>query len=117
MRKPCPVRRTFSSQNDVFPLQSGKLLKDVADIVLYDEKAVRRWIRNFVAYDYEGLIDKEGRGQKPRLPKDQEEEFKDELDHDKVEVWWQDESRVGQQGSLSRVWASKGTRPRVVRQR
>ena len=176
-------------------LQSGKLLKDVADIVLYDEKAVRRWIRNFVAYDYEGLIDKEGRGQKPRLPKDQEEEFKDELDklyesknggrvkvddiqellaekfdcnysrsgiytlldriniawisgrskhplhsqevinnfketfpeelerlkreldHDKVEVWWQDESRVGQQGSLSRVWASKGTRPRVVRQR
>ena len=35
----------------------------------------------------------------------------------KYEVWWQDEMRVGQQGSLSRVWAQKGTRPRVVRQR
>jgi transposase len=176
-------------------LQSGKLLKDVADIILYDEKAIRNWIRRFLAFDYEGLIEKEGRGQKPRLPKNQEDKFKDALDNlheeknggrvsvedmqklladkfdcnysrsgvytlldrinivwisgrskhpkhsqeaienfketfpeeleslkeelknDKIEVWWQDESRVGQQGSLSRVWAAKGTRPRVVRQR
>jgi transposase len=176
-------------------LQTGRLLKDVADIVLYDEKAVRRWIRSFVDFDYEGLIEKEGRGSKPRLPPDQEENFKIELDklHDdkgggrvtvddiqvllgdkfdcnysrsgiytlldrinivwitgrskhpkssqdviekfketfpeeiekikeeitknKIEIWWQDESRVGQQGTLSRVWATKGTRPRVVRQK
>lgn len=179
----------------LYHLQSGKLLKDVADIILYDEKAIRSWIRRFLAYDYEGLIEKEGRGQKPRLPKNQEDKFKDALDNlhdeknggrvsvedmqklltdkfdcnysrsgvytlldrinivwisgrskhpkhsqdaienfkkifpeelktlkeelknDKIEVWWQDESRVGQQGSLSRVWAAKGTRPRVVRQR
>ena len=31
-------------------------------------------------------------------------------------MWFQDETRIGQQGSLSRVWAKKGTRPRVVRQ-
>jgi transposase len=176
-------------------LQSGKLLKDVADIVLYDECALRRWIRRFVEFDYEGLIEKKGRGQKPRLPKDQEEAFKDalddlqesrnggrvtvddiqclladefdcnysrsgvytlldrlnivwisarskhpkhsqeviddfketfpeevekikeKLDSNKIEIWWQDESRIGQQGSMSRVWANKGTRPRVVRQR
>ena len=176
-------------------LQSGKLLKDVSEIMLYDECAIRRWIRRFIEFDYEGLIEKEGRGQKPRLPKDQEEAFKDaldklqenknggritvddiqqlltddfdcnysrsgiytlldrlnivwisgrskhpqhsqdvidnfketfpeelekikkELETDKIEIWWQDESRVGQQGSLSRVWAAKGTRPRVVRQR
>ena len=35
----------------------------------------------------------------------------------KVEIWFQDETRVGQQGSLTRIWAIKGTRPRVVRQR
>lgn len=176
-------------------LQNGKLLKEVADIVLYDEKAVRRWIRAFVEFDYEGLIEKEGRGQKPRLPPEQEDSFKISLDQlqeekgggritvddirnllaekfdcnysrqgvytlldrinivwisgrskhprhsqdvidnfketfpeevekikeklstNKIEIWWQDESRVGQQGSLSRVWATKGTRPRVVRQR
>ena len=33
-----------------------------------------------------------------------------------VEVWFQDEARFGQQGSLSRMWAIKGTRPRAVRQ-
>ena len=43
--------------------------------------------------------------------------LKELLNTDKIEIWWQDESRVGQQGSLSRVWAAKGTRPRVVRQK
>ena len=33
-----------------------------------------------------------------------------------VWIWFQDETRIGQQGSLSRLWAKKGTRPRVVRQ-
>ncbi len=33
-----------------------------------------------------------------------------------VEVWQQDESRVGQQGSLTRIWAKKGTRPRKIKQ-
>ena len=25
-----------------------------------------------------------------------------------LEIWWQDEARVGQQGTLSYVWADKG---------
>jgi hypothetical protein len=33
-----------------------------------------------------------------------------------VELWFQDEHRIGQQGSLTRIWARKGSRPRVVRQ-
>lgn len=32
-----------------------------------------------------------------------------------VEIWWQDEARVGQQGTLTRIWARRGTRPRAVR--
>lgn len=35
---------------------------------------------------------------------------------EQVQVWFQDETRIGQQGSLSRLWAKKGTRPRIVRQ-
>ena len=34
-----------------------------------------------------------------------------------IEVWFQDEMRVGQQGSLSRTWARRGTRPMAVCQR
>ncbi len=28
-----------------------------------------------------------------------------------LELWWQDEARIGQQGTLTYVWAEKGTRP------
>jgi transposase len=28
-----------------------------------------------------------------------------------IEVWWQDEARIGQQGTLTRVWAERGSRP------
>ena len=34
-----------------------------------------------------------------------------------IEVWFQDEARVGQQGTLTRVWAKRGARPRAVRDR
>ena len=33
-----------------------------------------------------------------------------------VDIWFQDETRIGQQGSRTRIWAIKGTRPRVVKQ-
>ena len=38
------------------------------------------------------------------------------IDFSLVDIWQQDESRVGQQGSTTRIWAKKGTRPRKVRQ-
>ena len=34
-----------------------------------------------------------------------------------VDIWFQDEARIGQQNTLTRIWAKTGTRPRVVRQR
>jgi DDE superfamily endonuclease len=34
-----------------------------------------------------------------------------------VEVWFSDEARVGQQGTLTRVWARRGSRPRAPRDR
>lgn len=176
-------------------LQRGKSIQEVADITLYQAQAIKSWLESFVEFDYEGLIERTGRGRRPRLDPAGEEKFKkflqdyqdkkeggsfgakdvqgilaDEFDccysrsgvyalldrlnivwitgrsrhpksseeaielfkelfpsdyenmrecfgHNKIEVWWQDESRIGQQGSLSRVWAMRGNRPRVVRQR
>ena len=34
-----------------------------------------------------------------------------------VEIWFTDEARVGQQGTLTRVWAKRGSRPRAARDR
>ncbi len=31
-----------------------------------------------------------------------------------IEVWFQDEMRVGQKNKLTYLWARKGTRPRLV---
>ncbi len=160
-------------------LQKGKTIQEVSDISLYTRKSVRHWLCMFVLFDYEGLIDKDGRGRKPRLckiyedffrqrldeiqeakkggritvydiqqllsdefnccysrsgvyvlldrlnivwisarskhPKHSEEaierfkeefpeevtQIKDKIDSNKIEVWWKDECRIGQQGSLS----------------
>ena len=32
-----------------------------------------------------------------------------------LELWWQDEARVGQQGTLTYIWAHRGSRPRAPR--
>jgi transposase len=33
-----------------------------------------------------------------------------------VEVWFEDEARIGQQGTLTTVWAPRGSRPTAVKQ-
>ena len=33
-----------------------------------------------------------------------------------VQVWFQDEARFGQQGTTTRIWARKGSRPSAVKQ-
>ena len=169
-------------------LREGRLIDEVSNITRYDSKSIKSWLELFILFDYEGLIERAGRGRKPRLSSVEEENFKIELDNlqesrkggrivafdvqgllankfdccysisgiyalldrlnivwisgrskhpkqsqeaidqykisfpeevekikdklnsKKIEVWWQDESRIGQQGSLSRVWAAKGTR-------
>ncbi|WP_347361141.1 IS630 family transposase [Vibrio vulnificus] len=35
---------------------------------------------------------------------------------DNVDVWFQDEARFGQQNTTTRLWAERGSRPRVVKQ-
>ena len=37
------------------------------------------------------------------------------MDVNRVDVWFQDEARIGQKGMLSRIWALKGTRPGIPR--
>ena len=34
----------------------------------------------------------------------------------RVDIWFQDEARFGQQNTTTRIWATKGSRPRVVKQ-
>ena len=31
-----------------------------------------------------------------------------------IELWWQDEARIGQKNKITRRWARRGTRPRTA---
>lgn len=42
--------------------------------------------------------------------------MKDQHPDQRVEVWFQDEARIGQQGTLTSVWAQKGSRPIAAKQ-
>lgn len=41
----------------------------------------------------------------------------DKVSLENVDVWFQDEGRFGQQNTISRIWAVKGSRPGLIRQR
>ena len=57
-------------------------------MVLAQEKTLPSWVDALVEFAYEGLIERGGRGRKPRLPPEKEEDFKIELD--KMQVSFQD---------------------------
>lgn len=42
--------------------------------------------------------------------------MKDQHPDQQVQVWFQDEARIGQQGTLTTLWAQKGSRPTAVKQ-
>ena len=178
----------------IYHLCQGKMISEVAEIVLASEVSIRKWVKAFAAGGIDALLEEAGRGRQKKLPKNQEEKFinevkkaqdkrqggrvtgkdiqkllienfkikyclnsiyvlldrlgfswiscrskhpknsqeaidgfkkdfpdivdkvKEKVNNQKIEVWWQDEMRVGQQGSLSRMWAETGTRPRAIRQ-
>lgn len=47
---------------------------------------------------------------------DQIQAIKEAHPDEEVQLWFEDEARFGQHGTLTRVWARKGSRPRAVRQ-
>ena len=55
-------------------------------MVLAKEKTLPSWVDAFVEFDYKGLIEREGRVRKPRLPPEKEEDFKIELDKMQVSI-------------------------------
>jgi transposase len=44
------------------------------------------------------------------------ESVKDAHPDKRIEVWFQDEARLGQQGTIARGWSPTGSRPRAVKQ-
>lgn len=62
------------------------------------------------------MIKKRKKSSKKISKKKVEEVLPEGVNLGMVELWVQDESRVGQQGVTTRMWCEKGTRPRAVKQ-
>ena len=93
--------------------------------VAYADESVRRLLRR------EGFRRLSGRSERPRGDAAAHSAFRSEFAvrvrarvrevlgssalSQPVAVWFQDESRVGQKGMMSRLWARRGSRPSVVR--
>src|SRR5919202_1114555 len=106
-----------------------------------DRQTLRDWVHRYNEEGLAGLRDRHRPGPRPRLPPplgppeapeggrggagDVQEGFADLVaaappEHARgkpVEVWFRDEARVGQQGTPTRAWARRGTRPRAPRDR
>src|SRR5918999_1241522 len=89
-----------------------------------DRQTLRDWVHRHNQEGIAGLRDRPRSGRKPRLTPAQTEELAavveqgpepERADGKPIEIWFQDEARVGQQGTLTRVWARRGTRPRAPR--
>ena len=84
-----------------------------------DRQTLRDWVHRYNAQGPSGLSDRKAPGRAPLLTPEQEEVVAGAIpEHARgkpVELWWQDEARVGQQGTLTYVWATKGSRPRRPR--
>ena len=69
-----------------------------------------------------------GRSRHPEADAESQRDFKEhfvekakevlpeDVEPETVDVWFEDEARVGQRGTTTRIWAEKGTRPVVVQQ-
>jgi transposase len=60
--------------------------------------------------------DPEAREEFKKKVNEQIEEIRRAHPDKEVQVWFEDEARFGQQGTLTRVWARRGSRPTAVRQ-
>lgn len=60
-------------------LKKGKTARETAELLCVHENSVKRWLKNFSKYGLEGLKEKVGRGAKRKVPKEQEEAFRDSI--------------------------------------
>ena len=56
-------------------LHQGKIIGEVADIVLSSEVSIRKWARAFAKGGLNALLEEAGRGRQQKLPSHQEEKF------------------------------------------
>ncbi len=63
----------------LYHLKLGRTLKDVIEITLCDESAIRRWVKKYSTSGFNGLQEEIGRGRYPKWPGDKESAATEEI--------------------------------------
>src|SRR5260370_1167656 len=95
--KQCRKARTWPRVQAVVLAKQGDTASDIARALGVSRRAVQAWVAAYNRGGLEALPDRPHPGRAPILPR-------------------AEEGRFGQQGTLTRVWARRGSRPRRVRQ-
>lgn len=61
-------------------LQAGKTKREISEMFQIAFPTLRRWVLRFIAEGMQGLKEREGKGRKKKLPKEQEEEFRQQVE-------------------------------------
>ena len=90
----------------LYHLEQGKKLREVIEITLSDETAIRRWVKKYTKFGLTALYEEDGRGSYTKLPKNQESKAKEEILSAAVEAWTTFTDKEGVVNRLcSRDWA------------
>ena len=60
-------------------MNKEKKLREVIEITLSDETAIRRWVKKYTKFGLIALYEEDGRGRYTKLPKNQESKAKEEI--------------------------------------
>jgi transposase len=92
----------------------GASREEAAKIGGMDRQTLRDWVIRFNEQGADGLINIPSPGMPPKLNATHRAFLARIVEETPVEVWFQDEMRVGQKNKLTYRWARKGARPRAA---
>jgi putative transposase len=92
----------------------GASREEAAKIGGMDRQTLRDWVIRFNEQGADGLINISSPGMPPKLNATHRAFLARIVEETPVEVWFQDEMRVGQKNKLTYRWARKGSRPRAA---
>jgi putative transposase len=92
----------------------GASREEAAKIGGMDRQTLRDWVIRFNEQGADGLINISSPGMPPKLNATHRAFLARIVEETPVEVWFQDEMRVGQKNKLTYRWARKGARPRAA---
>jgi transposase len=126
LAQPIPQKRLWRRLQAVILAQQGWTAPLIARSLGCSLRSVKNWVTQYNRGGVEALHERPRPRHEDSIPEvqelfkevvlDQIQAIAEEHPEKEVRVYFEDEARFGTQGTITRVWARRGSRPRAVRQ-